>query len=688
MTRSLSTQRLTVATLVVITAMSATIGLLGSSAAETNTLRVQAGETLEIGTDTASPSSDFSWILTKDRKFQSAQRSRFFQTRLAEPGTYVLDVSVQDAVTSESGYRAFTIIVTEPGGSFVPPIGNRSKPLAAVLQTDPPIVNGSAYVPPEGGMLKIDPSASDGNIASYHIDLNVSLDSDGDGDPTNDIDNLGTLSEKSGTPLYVFMLPGNSERRIRLSVADLNTVEPKTAELPVQFAQAPIVSSQSIASPNPNSPVILRYDGPTVHFSAQLPEALIAGREVVYEWDFGDQAKSLLYSPAHTYSAAGTYSFSLRIKDISNAEVLYEGTDSLTIDTIPDSGLSSSSDSAMSSSAASSSVSSNGESKSSMKGVLTVSLIILLLLAFAVGLYALFTWIKRKTTTGLQKTLEKMEGSLVNKSASEEQKPAPMKLKKEVPKTEETKTEPNVIVEREKSKKEFKPQGSANETAPSGAGPVPSWLAKAATTPAPVTQPKPTPTPAPAPTPKPAVPSAPVQAGPTPAWLKPAAQPVTPAPAAAVPPKPAPAPVAPKPAPVSAAPEVPKPQPKPIPVPPPVAAPTPKPTMPVQPPVPAPVITPEAPKPLPKPEIKPEPAPVAATPKPIATVTAVPTAPAVTKPLPETKTQETPMSAPVQSPQSKPVSQPILPLTPKPQPEEKVDEDQPIAIIQADSISK
>lgn len=517
-------QRLTVVMLLLITALTSSAGLRGSSAAEENTIRIEAGETLEIGTDTASPKSQFSWILTKDRKFQSAQRTRFFQTRLAEPGTYVLDVSVQDPVTSANGYRAFTIVVTEPTGAIPLPTGDKTKALSAQLTTDPPAFEGSAYIGTEGGIVKINASGSDGNISTYHIDLDTSVDSDADGDPMNDKDNLGTLSEKSGGNLYVFMLPSTLERKVKLTVTDINVAEPKTNEVNIRFAPQPASSSQATVTQNPNSPILMERDGAVVRFSAKLDEAQIAGKETIYEWDFGDKTKSLLFTPTHTYSAPGTYTVGLKIREISTAAMLYEGIDSITIDS--NSGTSSSADTSSSTSSSSSSPSGSEKSSASLKGVLQVSFIILLLLAFAIGLYVLFTWIKRKTATGLQKTLEKMEGTIVQKDVIDETKPVVMKLKKETAKVEEVEKQSDVIIEKEKAKEEFKTQERTNETPTSGSGPVPSWLAKASTK---STETTPTTTGAAKPTPKISTPlpsPAPVnEQGPTPAWLKPAPAP-------------------------------------------------------------------------------------------------------------------------------------------------------------------
>jgi hypothetical protein len=110
--------------------------MLSASAAgtDTGTITVEAGQTVEIGTDTAAQKPQFSWILTKDRQFQGAQRTPLFQMRPTIVGSYVLDVSVQDPVASQNDYRAFNISVTDPSGLPLPP-----------PPVHPNIVHGSCY---------------------------------------------------------------------------------------------------------------------------------------------------------------------------------------------------------------------------------------------------------------------------------------------------------------------------------------------------------------------------------------------------------------------------------------------------------------------------------------------------------------------------------------------------------------
>ncbi len=633
MTFHYKSKRLSIIMLVLIALFSVPLGQKQTSAAEAHTIRVVAGETFEIGMETASSRFEFNWILTKDRKFQSAQRNRFFQTRLAEPGTYMLDVSFHDSSSNQNGYHAFAIIVTAPTGAMPTTRGDKTKPLSAILRSDPPALNGAAYLAPEGGLLKIDPSGSDGAISTYHIDLDTSVDTDGDGNLTNDIDNLATLSEKSGTPLYVFMLPKQSERRVKLSTNDLNAVAPATAELSILFAPMPAGIDSTPIVADPHSPMRFQQNGATVRYSAAVGESQAPGTELLYEWDFGDRSKSLLHEPHHTYAAAGTYTVSLVIRNIADASEVYRGSQQIMID---EAVVTSSSSSMSTVSSASSSSKSDGKSSSfSFAGIVKVSVILLFLLALAIGLYSLLTWMKRKTSTSLQKTLENMEGNIVKKDVAIETKntPVPMKLKKEGTPSVETIPVSEKRVDQEKTPKPPAP--------PPTPGPTPSWLEKAAAKPSA----PPSPRPQSAPVRPPSTPSAPLRTPP-------------PAPKTPV---------------MNVAPIV-----------------TPSataPTIPTPPPAPAQPQAPSAPVPAwlkPAPEA-PTPAPATSTvqiqPKPV-----VPsTAPVEQKPASAPK----PHPVPVAEQKPTPAVQPAIPATSPPAtPQEKEDSDPTIAIIQADSISK
>lgn len=746
-------KRLTTILLALTAIVSTTITLHDSRAADANVIRIEAGQTIEIGTDTASPNAQFSWILTRDRQFIGAQRTRFFQTRLAEPGTYTLDVSIQNPTSSESDYRAFTLLVNAPAGSNTPAprIDVGSGTLTAVLRTDPAIINGTVYLPAEGGIIMLDPSQSKGSIASYSFDLDSTVDTDGDGNPFNDLDNQGTISERQGTNLFVFMLPKAGTRTVSLTTTDLSSGRTANASLGIAFS-APPAGQQPTVNQTVQGPIGMEIDGLTVTFTPRLDATLTEGRQLLTEWDFGDHLKSLLATPRHTYSAPGSYTVALTVRDITNGSIVYSGTASIDVSaplTPPASTASQSTSSvpsAIESSSSSSAPTGTTTSKLPIGSILTVGFILLIILAIGVGLFFAFQWIKGKTTASLQKTLEKMEGSIVGKESKvpSAATPEPLKLKKDPPKAAPP---PQDIADREKGKPEFTSRTRTNETPVATSGPVPAWLAnagaKSATTPvpAPATPAKPVSTPA-----------ANGNAAPTPSWLT-----QTPASSSASAPKPAPVPPAtatnqaavtppwlakaqsmtatpstPQPA-TSSAPATPIKPPSPAPTP--VPAPAPKPMTPTQPPtpVPAPAPKPPAPKPLASLATNPPPAPAKApeqivtTPKPAAMtpatpapaptvptmpstpvqpisptpapITPAPTAPAAPvpaqpKPQPVTPAPTPAAAPPAPTPEPKPVMKDIAPAddilaAPAPMPiTKKEDAEPPIAIIQADSLNK
>ena len=697
-------------------------------------LRVNAGDTIEIGTDSKGKKPEFSWILTKDRKFQNAQRSRFFQTRFAQAGTYILDVSVQDPAGGANDYRAFTInVADQPSNSPQLVASNlETTPLQAVLQSTSPIVDGKIYVPTDGGLIKIDPSLSAGKISSYDIDIDSTVDSNGDGNPTNDRDTADSLSSKTGSPIYLYVVPKPEQRVITLTVSSLTNPTPSMASLEIAYGTAPASSTQSSSSvavgviQNPGSPITIQKSGNRVRLEAHLDASSTATKELLYEWDFGDRAKSLLTSPTHTYATDGTYTITLTVRDISTGAVIVTDVTSISIEGSPASSSTSSTSTiatSVDSSTSSSAKNSEGESSGSFGAILWVGSIMFVIFLLFLGLVGIIIFVKSRFTGKLQDTLEKMEKTIVqpdDKQRIVETKVEPMKLKKD---DEQKDAKKEAIIDQEKSRQEMKNASlRTNETPVNTAGPVPSWLAKSPSTP-PAPSPAPNkpmnatdtkplataPVPAPVPTsvtqPSPPAPST----APAPSWLKPSA-PVTSATekplsqttstAGPVPAwlekKSAPSVEAPAPAPVTvSAPPV-TPEPKPV-TPPTVSGPTPR-TAPPPPPTMAParVVEPtptpatavtqvEKPSVTEKSELSPpapsgEPKPVVAVPVEQQVRPAVPTAPVTDKSNVLTATQELP-SHPMDTKEITPDKAQTLESA------DTSDDDTPVAFIQADSLT-
>jgi hypothetical protein len=410
--------------------------------------------------------------------------------------------------------------------------------------------------------------------------------------------------------------------------------------------------------------ILTQINGLTVAFGVAFDSASTQGKELLFEWDFGDRGRSLLNTPIHSYPAQGNYAVKLVIRDIATGVAVAEST--LPIQVFGSQGALTSSagtqgvPASTASSAGSSATEGQSSSGFSLGSVIRAIFIIFVLLAIAIGLYTLLTWIKRRTTSSFQETLEKMENTIVKKSEKTESPVAvePMKLKKTVVKSE---SPPSEIIDKETSKPEMKKQQP--ETPVASSGPVPAWLQKGSSAPAaPVQAPKPVPAPAPKPaTPPPApaqktatpTPAPAPQATPAPA-AKQAAPAVAQTPAAqpTVQPAPAPAPTAPKPA---------------------SPAPAPKPAAPATPAA-APTTKPVTPAPSPATAPKPAPSPVTPVPKPVTPPPAKPPAPIAPKPpAPEKKPESTPAPAPAVKPTPTPVA-----AAPVPKPAPQAEKSKPV----------
>ncbi len=432
----------------------------------TITFRSIAGEMIEIGLDGPSPKSDYSWILTRDRKFQNAQHTRFFQVRPAQAGSYTLDVSVQDPAVARNDYRAFQIAVTEPSG-VLPILSQSSGSLKAMMQTDPPAIGGVVHLGEEGSLITIDTSVSKGKISLYSIDIDGSVDSDGDGNPQNDHDNRDTFSEQSGSPLRYLMLPKSQPRTVILTVQDALSGIIDTTTISVLFTAPPASMPRSDIDDG-MSEIALEQDEASVRLRPRIDAKHLQGKDVLYEWEFGDRSRSLLTSPIHTYKQSGMYTIALSVRDLRTSQTILTATRTVQIDAVVP-GVSGSSSSASIEKPAND----TNDNVGTIGSILQVGMIILLLLAFAVGLYLLFVWIKKRTGGKLEKAIASMEKTIIKQEPASEQKIEPVKIKKDPPAPTSTPKKAD-IVDREKASTEF--TAKQNPVPSATVGPVPDWL--------------------------------------------------------------------------------------------------------------------------------------------------------------------------------------------------------------------
>ncbi len=497
-------------------------------------MTVHAGEALELGSDTDVSQPELSWYMTQNQQFIEAQRGKIFQKRLATPGTYNLDLSVKNEAGTQSAFQSFTVIVLDQPQALPPLQTGSATTITPRIVTTPPMnSDGSVSLPPEGGVLAIDASQSTGPISQFAIDIDTSKDSDSNGNAADDIDNANTFGIQDGTPLRYYIKPSATQRVIAVKLSG-SGVPDAVAQFAIRFDGSAMQLPQGSGAP---VDILAQGQGLSINVSANVSQDQIS-KPLLYEWEFGDGAKSLLTHPEHTYIQPGTYTVSVHVIDITTGQEIFSGQRALTVDQNSEASVSSNS----------SSVSSSGTTTGGSSLPWKALLILFGLIVVAIIAFVLLMWFKNTMTGTIQKKLETAEKKLFDDKSATSEAP-PLQLKKAAVITQDPKPAPKkeqTIVDREEGKTEFK-KGEPQSVATSN-GPVPSWLKNApaeqktekaipAPTPAPQKSPAPTAAaPAPKPTPAPSPRPAPVT--PSPLAVNPPKQnSVTPPPPSALPPK-------------------------------------------------------------------------------------------------------------------------------------------------------
>ncbi len=666
-------------------------------------ITLRTGDTLEIAAETGVKDASYSWIMTQERTFIDAKREKFFRYRFVNDNVYTLRAEAILPGTGERLQRTFVITVVPPDASQQTALvaAGTGASLASTLPL--PDANGRVVLKPGSSLVELIPISADPSPLA--LDFDASFDSDGDGNPGNDVDNVNEDNgfHSFGKPLWIWY--GRPVEHVDVTV---------TA---VPAGQSPQVQRISVFSEDAareqgvlTSPVTIAAQplgGGSYSFSVTFATPSASENPLLYEWNFGDGNLSLETDPVHKYAASGPFNVTLSVRDLQTGNSIGSTNTSVSpvveeappVDEPTDPVVDEPTDPVVDE--PTDPVDSASSFDWSRIGLIVGLFIGALVLGFALIWLLSFLRKSRK----LEETLESMENAVV---PAKDQAPPPLAIKSKQQAAPETAAQQKIIdAELNASSSPEEPPASVNEAK------APDWLKKGLASDAPkATPPQPKPAPAPVPpapsTPKPAPPApapAPKPATPPPApkpaadaqeknlprWLQTPAPTPDPAPAetAAPTPTPSPTPVPPAPKPpVPTPPPAPAPTPKPAPAPVPAApkpaAPTPPPT-PAAPsaPSPAPATPPAAPKPVPpapKPFVPTAPS-VAAAPKPVSAPT--PTPAPIPAPSPTAVTPP-PVSPIAPAPETKPA--PATPTPPPAAPTEKKDDDPPIAIIRAENI--
>ncbi|HVW67274.1 MAG TPA: PKD domain-containing protein [Candidatus Peribacteraceae bacterium] len=705
------------------------------TASTTETVNLMVGDIFEVLPTSDIQNPTYSWILTQDRTFIQAGRAPTFRVRLVQPGTYTLIAEIDAQDLSQRITRTFTINAQprplgkigadQQGGTgaTIMPAGSGTELVATDPQMTP---RGNVILGSNQQLVKLVPINPD--LKPLSLDVNTAVDSNGDGNPSNDVDNQDTFFQSYASPLYVWFASPLTTRTMAVTTIENGNAVTQNIEVDnLDYAQ------QNGLITSPVSIVTTKTNDNTFNFTPQFTASQMPQTTLLYHWSFGDGQESLLMNPSHTYGSNGAYDVHLLVSDLVNGSQVAVA-DTQVVVQLSQTGTGGVAQTSSAASSAPAQTTGGGGLFGSLGSLLW--LVFIFVIFVVLGLIVTFIVSKLRRGRPLDETFAELEKNIVGKESDEKKTPEPLTItpapskpiptQADVVKREEERTPPNPAAQTPRVDEAAAPswlrKGLGEKTSIETKEPTPATAAqpaqlqtapKRSTPPMPVTPkqeppapqppaqskpapqltPKPTPAvqPQQAPTPRPAQANTPqpsvAQQAPLPSWLQPqnapAAQPASPAkpqtPPAPSQPAPTPKPVtpAPKPAPT------PSPAPQP-PVQPPAPTPQPQTAKSSAPPMPVMTKAQETPPPQPKPSPAPQTTPASQPQSPAPTVTqptspekpATPASKPVTPPQPVVTTKQEPAASEQKVPTSVP---PVAKSdTPARQPDTKQTEPTPI----------
>lgn len=278
-------------------------------------LTLRAGDVFEMVADPGVADATYSWILTQERTFIEAGRERLFRYRFVQEQSYTLRA---EAVlpTGERRQRTFMIDILAQGDTSISPVYPAGTGASLAGTVPAPDTNGRVVLTPAQHVLQLTPMRTD--VSPLALDLDAARDTDGDGNPENDVDDTGTYFHSFGRSLWIWFA-----RPLTQTDLIITAVPPGSSPLVQRIS----VLSQEVASTQGvlTSAVIVRseqIDDSTFGFTAEFPRPIPGDSPLLYEWEFGDGLRSLETSPVHTYATDGDHVVKLHVRDLGTGETV------------------------------------------------------------------------------------------------------------------------------------------------------------------------------------------------------------------------------------------------------------------------------------------------------------------------------------------------------------------------------
>ncbi len=237
-------------------------------------IAVQPGEVVRIEAESTLKNPTFVWTIRQGEAVVDTRSGASFAYAFADSGNYTVELLAEDV---EVGAQEVTNVDVLVGKS-----NNELLPLRAVFKSLPAANDsGEAQLNATGPQAVLYASESEGNIAEYRFDRNIAVDSDGDGDPANDIDNSADESLRSGAPWGVTFAELTEPVTARLTVVGEDSSE---ASADITFVPKP--------EPAPDTKLTASITAvPTINSDGEMLLAGEAAEAVLY---FGDSKGDII----------------------------------------------------------------------------------------------------------------------------------------------------------------------------------------------------------------------------------------------------------------------------------------------------------------------------------------------------------------------------------------------------------
>lgn len=208
-------------------------------------------------------------------------------------------------------------------GSLPDKEGNAQVILDTLPVTD--ISDKKIYVYGDVDTVAFYPRRSQGDIVEYRIDKNIFVDSDGDGNPSNDIDNRNDTSFRNGD-VWVTDYVKTGEQIIAQLIVVGSGGSGSRIQREIVFTDAPVIEYDYEEAPAESSVIQLKADkefvqkGDPVLFTVEgLAQSL---DNYVFEWDFNgdgavDQSVEGDNKVSYIYDVAEIYPVKVRVMDLA-----------------------------------------------------------------------------------------------------------------------------------------------------------------------------------------------------------------------------------------------------------------------------------------------------------------------------------------------------------------------------------